>query len=142
MQCSQCLRIYTFDEYLALPQVKAVESDTDPKSQHGYTSVCKCGAVFHRDRWHRSNVVATRDGAFKVSTVHLEVDHSLNGKPPIWYETMIFLEDGHFDLDEPQWRYSTKDAAITNHYRLLQALAGGKYVLRTVREVKRLDIDD
>ena len=140
LQCSKCLAIYSFEEYSALSMVKAVESDTDPKSQHGYTPVCKCGAVFHRDKWTLIDHVKTHDATFRVSTTHLELDYSFDGKEPIWYETMIFLDEGHFHLDEPQWRYGSKEEATRHHNVLVRALAEGKYKLRTVQETKALDV--
>lgn len=66
-----------------------------------------------------------------VSTVWLGVDHSFGGDIPVIFETMIFAPtDAEFGGDNPllrhyagyMERYSTEDAALAGHDRLLAEL--------------------
>lgn len=52
----------------------------------------------------------TIDGV-RVSTVYLAIDHSFGGRPPLWYETMIFGGD----YDGEQQRYTTEEQAQAGH---------------------------
>lgn len=60
----------------------------------------------------------TVDGVL-VSTVHLGIDHSFGGGPPLIFETMVFF-DG--DDGEYQWRYSTLEAAQRGHETILEGV--------------------
>ena len=68
-QCSNCFKDYSFEEFRDLPSTKAVESDTDPKLQHGFTAVCVCGKAFGRDKWQ----LKTEAKGYLISTIHLEL---------------------------------------------------------------------
>ena len=124
-KCSHCGQLYTNDEYLALPKIQAVLDELDPGALtgHGYFVVCKCGKVFHRDKWRLQEYVAGRDGKrYWVSTVHLELNHGFMG-PELWYETMVQGPDGEF-LDY-QDRYTTKAEAEDGHLLTVSQVCSG-----------------
>ena len=124
-KCSHCSRLYTFDEYLALPMVKAVEDDLDPTAPtgHGYFAVCKCDKVFDRDKWRLQEDVVGSDGkCYWVSTVHLELNHGFIGRE-LWYETMIKGPDDKF-LDYED-RYTTKAEAEGGHLLAVSQIRSG-----------------
>ena len=142
-KCGKCGRVYTSEEYHRLPMVPLVPEDTDPWRQHGFTHVCECGYVFHRDRWGISTPfeIRTEVGVIKgvVSTVFLELNH---GTPddPLWYETMVFI-------DEPDnvecWlclRYRTKEEAEEGHRRVVEALREGHFTIAPSGWVLKIDM--
>jgi hypothetical protein len=50
----------------------------------------------------------------RISTVWLGLNHNFSGLgPPLIFETMLFGLDE--EVDEYQWRYSTKEAALAGH---------------------------
>lgn len=49
-----------------------------------------------------------------VSTVWLGLDHSMNGKPPLIFETMVFPKKGNY-RDEDLRRYSSEEEATKGH---------------------------
>lgn len=100
---------------MALAHVSVNPEEDDPTGPkgHGYMPVCRCGATFHHDKWR----LQTRLLGRLVSTVHLELDHSFGAEAPVWYETMIFGL-----IDEPQWRYHTREEAIQGHRRHVLSL--------------------
>jgi hypothetical protein len=57
-----------------------------------------------------------------VSTVFLTNDHSFGLGPPVLWETMIF---GGED-DQSMWRYTSEQAAIEGHERIVEALREGR----------------
>jgi hypothetical protein len=87
--------------------------------------------VFHYDRagrpmplstWAEAleatdrHVAVTDVGPFHVSTVWLGLDHQFGQGPPLIFETMIFVAEGHDDpLDSACWRYPTEAAALAGH---------------------------
>jgi len=148
-KCGKCGKEYTSDEFLALPKVKLVEDDTDPIKQYGYTSVCSCGYVFHRDRWHktteveiqpvsfsfsapgslfrRGTMVNAERGKVRVSSVFLELDHQWDPKgPSLYYETMIFL-DGVLAEGLFQERYETQEQTEKRHDEIVRKLSANEY---------------
>jgi len=66
-------------------------------------------------------VLRTRVGKWRVSTVFLVIDHSFGDGVPLLFETMVF---GESDA-EPCWRYATVDAARAGHARVVEALVAG-----------------
>jgi len=129
-KCGKCGKEYTFDEWRKLNSYQLVPEDTNPKEQHGYTKICFCGYVFHRDKWHKVTKINLRDCfpkfKIRVSTVFLELNHS--GK---WYETMIFPEEGNIRCNS-QWRYVTKEEALKNHKKIVEDLRDGKFSIKPV----------
>lgn len=124
-KCSHCGRIYSTDEMLALPRVKAVEEDSDPTAPtgHGYINVCECGKAFHRDKWHLKEDVIGPDGkSYWVSTVHLELNHGFYG-PELWYATMVKGPDDKF-LDYED-RYTTQAEAEAGHAVVVSQVRSG-----------------
>jgi len=132
-KCGKCGKEYTFEERLALKKIKMVEDDPDPMKNYGYTRVCTCGYVFHKNKWglqdnfeievFKDHKTETLKG--KVSTVFLELDHGFDGKH-LWYETMVFAEGAECYFQE---RYETKKEAKQGHTKILKALMSGNYKL-------------
>jgi len=118
-----------------------VEEDTNPAEQHGFTSVCECGYVFHKDKWHLVDDVTIEfkklfHATLSVSTVFLELNHF-----GYWYETMIFADVRipwflRFLLKplecDYQKRYVTKEEAETEHEDIVKKLREGKFKIKTV----------
>ena len=145
-KCGKCGKIYTFDEFLKLKHVKAVDSDTDPYKEHGFTGVCDCGYRFLMDKWrlHDDVEIKTDKGHInvRISTVDLELNHGFEEGEHIWYETMVF--PGGFGDDELKWlgcsyvnNYETKEKAIEDHNRILNLLKEGKYKIEDSDEEKK-----
>lgn len=137
-KCGKCGKIYTFDEFLKLKKVKAVDSDTDPSKEHGFTGMCNCGYRFLIDRWrlHDDVEIKTDKGNVnvRVSTVDLELNHGFEEGENIWYEMMIFA--GGLGDDKLEWlkcyyenRYETKEEAIKDHDRIVNLLKEGRYII-------------
>ncbi len=124
-KCGKCGKKYTFEEFCKLDRIPLVPEDTDPVKQHGFTPVCKCGYVFHKDRWHLVSTVKLKEGIVKVSTVFLELNHGYGGQD-LWYETMIFPENLEISCCYCK-RYETKQEAIKGHKKVVKLLREGKY---------------
>lgn len=145
-KCGKCGKIYTFDEFLKLKKVKAVESDTNPSKEHGFTGVCDCGYRFHVDKWrlHDKVKIKTDKGYvnIQVSTVDLELNNGFGEGDNIWYETMVF--PGGFGDDGLEWlicsyvnNYETKEDALRDHDRILNLLKEGKYKIEDYDDGKK-----
>lgn len=64
----------------------------------------------------KRRIELTQVGDLEVSTVFLGIDHNFGGVgPPILWETMIFAREGKGRLDQMQWRYRSKEAALHGH---------------------------
>ena len=135
-KCGNCGKEYTFEEFIRLTTVKAVESDKVPSREHGLVGVCECGYRFHLDTWriHDKVEISTDEGNvnIQVSTVFLEFNHGYDSEKNIWYESMIF--PGGFGDDELEWlkcsfvhRYETKEEAIKDHNKIVNLLRQGKF---------------
>ena len=145
-KCGKCGKIYTFDEFIKLKKIKAVESDIDPSKEHGFTGMCDCGYRFFVDRWrlHDDVEIKTDKGYInvRVSTVDLELNNGLEEGEYIWYETMIF--PGGLGNDKLDWiecsyvnNYQTKEDAIKDHDRIVNLLKEGKYKIEDSDEDKK-----
>lgn len=145
-KCGKCGRIYTFEEFIGLKKVKAVESDINPSKEHGFVGMCDCGYRFHLDKWrlHDDVNIKTDKGHIKVtvSTVDLELNHGFGEGENIWYETMIFSD--RLGNEELEWlecnytnRYETKANAIKDHDRIVNSLKEGKYKIEDLGENKK-----
>lgn len=130
-RCGKCKKIYK--DLFGLESVKAVESDTNPKEQHGYVSKCECGYVFHKDKWYEKDTFdIEKDGEkiakVEVSTVDLELEHF-----GMWYETLVFLQEIYveeiqdLDLGCLGSRYRTKEEALEGHNRFIRKLQNGEF---------------
>ena len=144
-KCGGCGTTYSFDEWMTLEKVKAVEDDPDPKKNYGYTTVCKhCGYVFHQDKpvwkaygeivhhitslhWLVNKLTHGRLAAphridVELSTVFLEIAHDYwRDRGPNWYESMFFCHRvGERKLVSPElpddWR--ERYAKMTSEERL------------------------
>lgn len=61
-----------------------------------------------------------------VSTVDLGLNHRFGEGPDLYYETMIFPDDGSFK-DMYCNRYTDRESALNAHEKLMEAIADGKY---------------
>ena len=145
-RCGNCGKFYSFDEFIKLDKVKMVESDTDPKEQHGYTPICECGYRFHLDKWRLYDSVKIKtnreDIDAIVATVDLEVNPGYTEEEGLWYSTMIF--PGGFGDDRLEWlkcyyenKYETKEEAIKGHNIVMNLLKEGKYKIEDSDENKK-----
>ena len=71
-------------------------------------------------QWFETNdrvIAKTEKGDVYISTVFLGIDHTLDGGPPLLFETMIFdqSDEGKRWNQEKMWRYSTWDEAVIGH---------------------------
>lgn len=127
-KCGKCGKEYTTDGLLKLKKIPAVPKDPDPKKNYGYTSVCTCGYIFHRDKWHLRETVKfvyrKKKVVIDVSTVFLELNHF-----GYWYETMLFNGKGNeLELDLGyQKRYVTKEEAEKNHKKIMKQLKNKEF---------------
>lgn len=135
-KCGKCGKEYTSEEWRSLKSVQLVPEDTDPMRQHGYTGVCPCGYVFHRDKWHIRDVLElpTDHGRAKVEVITYFLELRFRGG---WYETDIFDEGGDVKMDShaPWKRYETQEEAEQEHNELVRLLREGKYAVK-VAEVR------
>ena len=138
-KCGNCGKIYNFDEFISLKSIKMVESDIDPRKQHGYTPVCECGYRFHLDRWRKDDNITIQHNGEKlkllVSSIFLEMNNKmLDDEKDEYYETAILWlnNDDTVKNIEIIERYGTKEEAIENHNRILNLLKDGKYKIEKV----------
>jgi hypothetical protein len=135
-KCGNCGKEYTFEDFIRLTTVKAVESDIYPSREHGFVGICDCGYRFHLDRWrlHDKVEINTEKGPvnIQVSTVFLEFNHGYDEGRNVWFETMIF--PGGFEDEEVEWlecglihRYRTKEEAVRDHDKIINLLKEGKF---------------
>lgn len=133
-RCGGCGKEYS--TIFGLERVKAVETDKNPSEEHGYVGKCKCGYVFHKDRWYIQDTFKIYDYAdiplalIKVSTMFSEL-MSLSGD---WYETMVFVEKS---LIEPvkkrpvkcsyRMRYKTLEEATIGHETIINKLRNKEF---------------
>ena len=145
-KCGKCEKIYTFDEFLKLKKVKAVESDTNPSKEHGFTGVCDCGYRFHLDRWRLNDDVKIKtDKGYintTISTIDLELNNGFEEGENIWYESMVF--PGGLGDDMLEWiecyyvnNYETREEAIKDHDRIVNLLREGKYKIEDLKDNKK-----
>ncbi len=130
-KCGKCAKEYTFEEFRALATVKAVEADTDPWQQHGFTPVCTCGYTFGKDKWHLvdSLEIDTLIGKVKltISTVFLELNHF-----GYWYETMIFRDSFILECDY-QERYVSREEATIGHKKVITQLKEKQFNVELIK---------
>lgn len=110
-------------------------SPRDTSFVFGYdpTSGAEIRDVFAFERVLRNTAArrVTRDvvEGWRVSTVHLIVDHNFTGDgPPILWETMVFPENGA--SGGATWagftrRYSSRDDALAGHREIVAAILAG-----------------
>jgi len=139
---------------MTLDRVKAFADDSDPEKNYGFTAVCGCGYVFHKDKWHlvtlgvlihhmtafhwffnklsQGRYCKPREISIRFSTVFLELNHGWTPDKPLWYETMVFpkLEKGCKINCGYQARYETKEQAEKGHERILNLFEKGNWVIK------------
>jgi len=116
-ECSRCWRRYSFDEFILLPSCWVNPKEHD---KYGRTTVCFCGAIFHKDRWHLSSFV----DEYRVSTVHLNTGYPDNedflNNELFYFETMINNKKERLGF---QARYKTMQQAIDGHFLAVDNLS-------------------
>jgi len=116
-QCSRCWKKYTFDEFNLLPHCWVNRKEHD---KYGITTVCFCGAIFHKDRWQISSFM----DEYRVSTVHLNMGHPDNedylSNRCLYFETMINKKEQWLSF---QTRYETMHKAIEGHFLAVDSLS-------------------
>lgn len=116
-ECSRCWRRYSFDEFILLPSCWV-----NPKEHHKYgkTTVCFCGAIFHKDRWHLTSFL----DEYRISTIHLNMGHPDNedllNNRHLYFETMINKKEEWLSF---QARYETMQQAIDGHFLAVDNLS-------------------
>lgn len=109
-QCSRCWKKYTFDEFNLLPLCWV---DRKEHRKYGRTTVCFCGAIFHKDRWHLASFI----DEYRVSTIHLNLGSPDNldfrSVKSLYFETMIDKKNEFLSF---QARYETMQQAIQGHF--------------------------
>jgi len=81
------------------------------------------------NRFDLKTRVKLNDKEYLVSTIDLGIDHSFGFGKPLYYETMIFLENGGYKDNEYanfQRRYATEEEACRNHEKIVNLLKEGK----------------
>lgn len=86
-------------------------------NQAGQAMTYAAWATAFQDSETRQVAAAVIDGAL-VSTVWLDLDHSVGDGPPLIFETMVFGGP----LDERCVRYATRDEAVAGHQRIVDEL--------------------
>ncbi len=90
-------------------------------------------------KWFESNDIKriidkTNVRQASVSTVFLGINHNFLEKgKPLLYETMVF--GGR--LDDLQWRYSTREEAITGHAAAVKLVRWGRLLCWIFRWIRR-----
>lgn len=70
-------------------------------------------------------------GDYRVSTVHLVIDHSHTPGPPLIFETMVFQKSEDLVGDEMYCeRYATEAEATAGHTRIVAAVKAGSLLDR------------
>ena len=112
-RCSICFAKYSTEELIKLESYWY-----KPLNQgYGRTSVCKCGARFHDDKW----AIFSKIDNYTVSTIDLEMPVSGTEIPDwfdynFWYETAIWentIKGRKFLSFE--MRYKTQEDALKGH---------------------------
>lgn len=122
-QCSRCWKKYSFDEFNLL-----FHCWVDPKEhdKYGRTTICTCGAIFHKDGWHLASFIED----YRVTTIHLNLGSPDNldytSIKSLYFETMINKKKTHNKKEEWlsfQARYETMNQAIEGHFLAVDNLS-------------------
>lgn len=109
-QCSRCWKKYTFEEFNLLLHCWV---DRKEHKKFGKTTICSCGAIFHKDGWHLTTFV----DEYRVSTVHLPLGSPDNAdffsNKHLYFETMINKKEEWLGF---QARYESMEQAINGHW--------------------------
>lgn len=139
-KCGNCGKVYNSLELVSLKKIKMVESDINPKVEHGYTPVCECGYRFHLDRWRIDNHVKIKiNGEYSesmISTIFLEYNYGkILDEKDEYYETAL-LWSINIDKDSKSIqvieRYDTKENAIEGHNKILDLINNRKYKVEKI----------
>lgn len=137
-KCGDCGKEYSFEDFMKLNKTKAVDTDTNPKKQHGYVGVCECGYRFHRDKWMLKSEVRFKlnliqEVVGELSTVFLDLNHF-----GYWYETMIFIR-GKYQCHFHR-RYVTRAEARAGHNKILRKIINQQFTVD--KEKKEISISE
>jgi hypothetical protein len=98
--------------------------------QSGVTPQCKCGYVFHRDKWQLRDTLTlslpTGDIEVTVLTAFTEYAWESVSGDALWFETVILPTQPYVECYQC-WRYRTKEDAEKGHQRVVEALKAGKF---------------
>jgi len=88
--------------------------------KYGRTTICTCGAIFHKDRWHLASFIEE----YRVSTIHLNLGSPDNldyaSIKSLYFETMIDKKNEFLSF---QARYETMQQAIEGHFLAVDNLS-------------------
>lgn len=97
------------------PEGRLIEGDFPQRWNKIHIYKCQPGNS------RRTEFMTEGGGELAVSTVYLGLDHNFGHGFIIIWETMIF--GGPLEDEGWQWRYSTRDAAMQGHQRVVDLLA-------------------
>jgi len=81
------------------------------------------------NRFDLKTKVEYKGKIYTISTVDLGLDHSFGMGKPLYYETMIFLENEDYknnEFSDFQLRYSTEEEARISHENIVKAFERGE----------------
>lgn len=82
-----------------------------------------------KNRFDLKTKVEYKGKIYTVSTVDLGLDHNFGMGKPLYYETMIFLENEDYknnEFSDFQLRYSTEEEARISHENIVKAFERGE----------------
>lgn len=83
----------------------------------------------HENRFDLKTKVEYKGETYIVSTIDLGIDHNFGMGKPLYYETMIFLENEDYknnEFSDFQLRYSTEEEARISHENIVKAFERGE----------------
>lgn len=81
------------------------------------------------NRFDLKTKVEYKGETYIVSTIDLGIDHNFGMGKPLYYETMIFLENEDYknnEFSDFQLRYSTEEEARISHENIVKAFERGE----------------
>lgn len=127
-QCSKCWRIYTFEQFMALPSVWIDEK----RKGAGKEPVCECGARFHTERWYIETLV---DSRYLIHTVHLQLAHPEGESKINWFETMILDKEAKSTLEGSRGRQGNWLPFQVRYETLEQAKVGHAFAVKNINRI-------
>jgi hypothetical protein len=129
-KCGKCGTEYEPAEWFKLRRAPLNPSDVSPAMQSGNVPQCRCGYVFHRDKWQLKDTLTislpSGDTEVTVSTVFTEFAWDDEVGEPFWFETVILPAQPIVECSQC-WRYRTKEEAEKGHQKIVEALRAGNF---------------